>query len=160
MYRRLMVSAGVVALLAGLLGVAYAASDWLTGTTDEKLNTLAAIQPGLGTVMREYADRYGIMYYAAKAGNWDMAAYQLKEALEIQEVAETTRPKRKSGLQRFEQTYLQPIDAAIKAKNWSEFEAAWNAGVEGCNRCHKATGYGYIVYQLPPAPPGHLKLEL
>ena len=49
---------------------AYAASDWLTGSTDEKLKTLAGIQPGLGTVMIEYGNRYTDIYYAAKEGNW------------------------------------------------------------------------------------------
>ena len=54
----------------------------------------AGTQPGLGTVMIEYSNRYTDMYYAAKSGNWPLAAYQLKEALEIQEVGETTHPAR------------------------------------------------------------------
>jgi hypothetical protein len=82
---------GVVALVLGAAG-AYAASDWLKGSTEDKLKTLAEIQPGLGTVMIEYGARFGNMYYAGKGSNWDLAAYQLKEAREIQEVGETTRP--------------------------------------------------------------------
>jgi hypothetical protein len=39
-----------VFLLVTLVVGAFAASDWLTGSTDEKLRTLAGIQPGLGTV--------------------------------------------------------------------------------------------------------------
>jgi hypothetical protein len=69
-----------------LVGVAYASGDWLKGTTDQKLEKLAEIQPGLGTVMIEYSHRYSTMYHAAKGGNWGLAGYQLKEALEIQEV--------------------------------------------------------------------------
>ena len=57
-------------LLVALAAGAFAASDWLTGSTDEKLKTLAGIQPGLGTVMIEYSNRYTDMYYAAKTGNW------------------------------------------------------------------------------------------
>jgi hypothetical protein len=58
--------------LLALAGGAYAASDWLKGSTDEKLKALAAVQPGLGTVMIEYANRYSNIYYAAKAaiGLW------------------------------------------------------------------------------------------
>src|SRR5262249_49185828 len=89
------------ACLSVLAGGAYAASDWLTGSTDEKLKTLAEIQPGMGTVMMEYSTRYTNMYYAAKGGNWDLAGYQMKEALEIQEVGETTRPARAGGLKAF-----------------------------------------------------------
>ena len=80
--------------LLALAGGAYAASDWLKGSTDKQLKALAAIQPGLGTVMIEYANRYSDIYYAAKGGNWPLAAYQLKEMGEIQEVGETTRPGR------------------------------------------------------------------
>jgi len=88
--RKTALAASCVMILAG---GAYAASDWLKGSVDEKLKTLTNIQPGLGTVMVEYANRYTNMYYAAKGGNWDLAAYQLKETREIQEVGETTRAK-------------------------------------------------------------------
>src|SRR2546429_651633 len=85
-------------LLAGAALLLSQNTSWLTGTADEKFNTLAGIQPGLGTVMREYSRRFGNIYYAAQAGNWGMAAYQLKEMVEIQEVGETTRPSRKDAL--------------------------------------------------------------
>lgn len=149
----------VLVVVFGLFSLGYAASEWLKGTTEEKLETLARIQPGLGTVMIEYGNRYSTMYYAAKAGNWDLAAYQLKEALEIQEVGETTRPARAPMLKAFEESYLKPLDAAIKAKDWKKFEAAWNNGVKGCNGCHTANGFSYIVYQLPPSPPSPLKMK-
>lgn len=94
--------------LLALAGGAYAASDWLTGSTEQRLKTLASIQPGLGTVMIECGNRYSDIYYAAKAGNWPLAAYQLKEMREIQEVGETTRPGRAAGLKAFEQSFLDP----------------------------------------------------
>jgi hypothetical protein len=148
----------VVGLAALAGGGAYAASDWLTGSTEEKLTTLAAIQPGLGTVMIEYGNRYTNTYYAAKAGNWDLAAYQLKEALEIQEVGEATRPGRAQALKLFEDAYLGKLDAAIQAKDFGEFETAFNNGVKGCNGCHASQGFAFIEYQLPDAAPAPLKL--
>ena len=78
-------------------------------------------QPGLGTVMIEYSNRYTDMYYAAKTGNWPLAAYQLKEALEIQEVGETTHPARADALRAFEQAFLDPIGKAIQAKDFEQF---------------------------------------
>src|SRR5262249_57262339 len=110
---------------AGLLtfaGATYAASDWLTGKPEDQLKTLAEIQPGLGTVMMEYAARYTNTYYAAKGGNWDLAAYMMKEALEIQEVGETTRPARAGALKAFETAYLEPLNAAIAAKDFQKFD--------------------------------------
>lgn len=146
---------GTVCLLA-FAGGAYAASDWLKGSTEEQLKTLAELQPGLGTVMMEYSTRYTNMYYAAKGGNWDLAAYQHKEALEIQEVGETTRPARAAGLKAFETAYLVPLDAAIKAKDFGTFDKTFKAGILGCNGCHTAQGFPFIKYELPGAAPSPL----
>jgi hypothetical protein len=117
------------------------------------LEDIAEIQPGLGTVMIEYGKRYYIMYYAAKAGNWDLAKYELKEAREIQEVGETTRPSKAAMLKAFEEKYLDPLEKAIEAKDWNAFEKAYNDGIEGCNNCHAATRHPYIKYVLPTTPP-------
>lgn len=137
-------------------GVSYAASDWLKGSTEEQLKTLAGLQPGLGTVMIEYSDRYTNTYYAAKGGNWDLASYMLKEALEIQEVGEATRPNRAGALKAFETAYLDPLDAAIKAKDFDKFDAAFKAGIKGCNGCHASQGFAFIEYSLPDSPPAPL----
>jgi hypothetical protein len=141
-----------VGLMVIAAGGAYADSDWLKGSTEEQLKTLANIQPGLGTVMIEYSNRYTNTYYAAKGGNWGLAAYMLKEALEIQEVGEATRPARADALKAFETAYLEPLDAAIKAKDFQQFDAAFKAGVKGCNGCHASQGFPYIEYSLPDAP--------
>jgi hypothetical protein len=145
--------------LAVIAAGAYAASDWLKGNTDEKLKTLAEIQPGLGTVMIEYSTRYTTAYYAAKGGNWELAAYQIKEAREIQEVGETTRPERAQALKGFEKSYLDPLDEAIKAKDFKKFDKAFKDGIQGCNTCHIGQGFPYIKYQLPKAPTSPVSMK-
>jgi hypothetical protein len=145
--------------LLALAGGAYAASDWLKGSTDEQLKALAAIQPGLGTVMIEYANRYSDIYYAAKGGNWPLAAYQLKEMGEIQEVGETTRPGRADALNAFEHSFLDPLGKTIEAKDFDSFEAAFKSGIQGCNGCHAALGFPYIKYELPSSPPSPLIMK-
>jgi len=159
MTRLLRVPLVLLAVFVLTVAGVYAASDWLKGSTEEKLNTLAQIQPGLGTVMIEYGTRYTNMYYAAKGGNWDLAAYQLKEALEIQEVGETTRPARAEALKAFEKSYLDPLQMAIKAKNFATFDKAFKNGIAGCNSCHAAQGFAYIKYVLPPAPTAPLSMK-
>lgn len=112
------------------------------------------IQPGLGTVMIEYANRFSRMYFAVKAGNWDMAKYQHDEMLEIQEVGETTRPGRAPMLQAYEKGFLEAVDHAIAAKDSQAFDAAYAKAVDGCNGCHAASagsaataGYNWKSYQ-------------
>jgi hypothetical protein len=149
--RKTLIATSCLALLAG---AAYAQqTDWLKGSTDQQLKTLAGIQPGLGTVMIEYGTRFGIMYYSAKGGNWKFAEYQLKEMTEIQEVGETTRPPRAKGLKMFESGMLTPIGAAIQAKDFKKFDTAFQAAVNGCNGCHAAEGFPFIKYVLPKTNP-------
>jgi hypothetical protein len=121
---------------------------------------LGGIQPGLGTVMIEYADRYSRLYYAAKAGNWDMAKYQLDEMTEIQEVGETTRPGRAPMLKAFESGFLAPLDKAIAAKDATAFDTAYKATADGCNGCHAASsgaastpGYNWRSYKFVKIQP-------
>jgi hypothetical protein len=124
------------------------------------LKELSAVQPGMGTVMMEYGHRFYVLYYAAKAENWELAAYELHEQLEIQEVGETTRPGYAKKLKAFEDTYLLKLEKAVKMKKWPEFEKLYAEVTKACNQCHVETGHGYIRYQLPDTPPTMLKMEL
>ena len=131
----------------------------VNGTFNKVDRSLALwnIQPGLGTVMIEYGNRFGRMYFAAKAGNWDMAKYQLDEMVEIQEVGETTRPNRAAGLKAFEDGYLSGLDKAITAQDAGAFDTAFAGAVDGCNGCHAAStganwkSYQYVKIQVPTA---------
>ncbi len=115
--------------------------------------------PGLGTVMIEYGNRMTSAYYSAQGGNWDLAAYMIKEAREIQEVGETTRPARAQALKAFEQSYLNPLDKAIKAKEFKVFKKAFDDAVQGCNGCHASEGFPYIKYVLPKQPVAPLSMK-
>ena len=149
-------AAATPAELAGNLDAAGVGS-LVDGTLNSVDRTLALwnIQPGLGTVMIEYGNRFSRMYFAAKAGNWDMAKYQLDEMVEIQEVGETTRPGRAAGLKAFEDSYLGALDKAILAQDSKAFEASFGAAVIGCNACHAASAgsnwksYQYVKIQAP-----------
>ncbi len=161
MLRKVIVCSIVAALLiCGAALLTFADSAWLKGPADKKLNTLAEIQPGLGTVMIEYSNRIGNMYYAAKAKNWGMAAYQLNEALEIQEVGETTRPNRAGLLKSFEDKNFKPVARDIVNQDFGSFQNDFSSMVTNCNSCHKSTGFGYIVYELPSQPITPAKLDV
>jgi hypothetical protein len=142
--------------LMALAGSANAQSEWLKGSPEEQIKTLAELQPGLGTVMIEYSFRFGAMYYAAQGGNWKLAEYQLKEMIEIQEVAEHTRPGRAQALKQYEEKSLAPIGDAIKQQNLKAFNVAFQAGLKGCNECHVDQKFGFVHYVLPKSSPSPL----
>jgi hypothetical protein len=132
---------GVLLLLASQVTIAAPArglpqAQQAPTPTPLSIDELSAIQPGLGTVMIEYAHRMAALYFGAEAGNWDMAKYQLIEMREIQEVGETTRPARAQALKSFESSFLDPLEQTIASQNKTQFESAYNAAIEGCNSCH------------------------
>ncbi len=106
------------------------------------LAQIANIQPGLGTVMIEYAIRMDNSWFAAQKGNWDMTKYQVLEMTEIQEVGETTRTNRAPMLKAFEDGFLNPMIKAAEAKDLNAFTAAYDKALTGCNGCHAASSSG------------------
>ncbi len=123
------------------------------------LEQLSDLQPGLGTVMVEYGNRFANMWFAAQVGNWDMVHYQILEMTEIQEVGETTRPARASALKAFEDGFLKPLDDAAQAKNLATFTTAYDKTITGCNGCHAGQtsadfkgGYKFVKIQRPTTP--------
>jgi len=144
----------LAALLAAGSATMAAASEGniFKGPAGSRLDALAKIQPGLGTVMIEYGSRFTNVYFAAKGGNWGLAQYQLDEMREIQEVGEATRPKNAPLLKSFEDAFLVPLEKAILAKKWPEFDGLYRDTMEGCNGCHASTAHSFIHFKLPARP--------
>jgi len=124
------------------------------------IGRLAEIQPGLGTIMREFGHRFYIAYYAAKADNWELAEYQIHELIEAQEIAEATRPKYAKQLKSFEDGSIKRLQNSIEAKDWKLFQQKYSETTTACNACHKINGHPYINYQLPKEAPRYLRMSL
>jgi len=142
--------------------VAQDISDTAVPTKHNKeltIGDIAQIQVGLGSVMIEFAHRFHIVYYAAKASNWRLAEYELHELIEAQEIAEITRPRYKKQLKSFEDNYLSKLNKSIKKKSWEKFEKQYTQTTVACNKCHKANGYPYIKYRLPQNSPRYLDMK-
>jgi hypothetical protein len=120
------------------------------------LDQLAEIQPGMAALMKEVGDRYTRTYYAAKGGNWKLAAYQLNMVRTAFRTARVTRPKFADDLAAFDAEYLQPVFKAIHDQDWKKFEEAFGRGEEGSDAYHEKRGYPHIRYLLPKDPPSNL----
>src|SRR3979409_227875 len=95
-------------------------------TVDE----IAAMQPGMARLMDELSRRYWVLYYAAKAGNWELAADEEKETEKLLKTAAASRPKYRDDIATFIRLRLAPLAAAIEAKDWPSFELAYERGVD------------------------------
>jgi len=122
------------------------------------LDQLVELQPGLGRLMPEVARRYWILYYAARGGNWDLAAFQLRQIVHLFRIGATTRPKMEKHLEAFRRGTLEALAQAIEARDAAAFESAYHHGIESANRFHQTTGHPEIRWRLPETPPADLDL--
>lgn len=116
------------------------------------VDQLAEIQPGMAAIMKAVGDRFTETYYAAKGGNWRLAAYHLNQLRAAFKTAKVTRPKFAEDLTAYDQEYLTPIFRAIHDQSWGEFEKAFRNGESGSDTYHDKRGYPYIRYLLPRDP--------
>jgi hypothetical protein len=120
------------------------------------LDQLAEIQPGMASIMKDVGDRYTRTYYAAKGGNWKLAAYELNMVRFAFKTARVTRPKFAEDLAAFDSEYLLPVFKAIHERDWKQFEEAFGRGEKGSDVYHDKRGYPHIRYVLPKDPPSNL----
>ena len=120
-----------------------------TLTVDE----IAAMQPGMARLMDEVSRRYWVLYYAAKARNWELARYMLKESEKVLTTASVARPKYREDLASFVRDRLDPIADAIERKDWEAFEAAYRRGIADSDTYHDKYNKRFIRFRLPDHPP-------
>ena len=122
------------------------------------LEQLAEVQPGIARLMKEIGERYHVLYYAAKGGNWKLAQHEVNVVSSLLRAGSTLRPKYAKDFADFVLSHLQPISDSISAKNWKGFESAYKKGIDESNKYHEKYGYEFIRYVLPKNPPEHLDL--
>src|SRR6478672_13666994 len=133
-------------------GIASAADTDLQKQIDEVRSAL----PKFAIPMREVGDRFQNMYFAAKDGNWALAAYMSKYMNGSMNPASVTKPAEYKVWKGFYDNTFTSVNKAIMAKDWKGFDGAYMAVISDCNGCHQAMGYGFIkvVKMSTPADNG------
>jgi hypothetical protein len=129
-----------------------------SGHREMTLEDIAVIQPGLGRIMPEIGIRTWKLYYAAKAGNWPLAKFQLKEVRGLMELGAFTRPKYEENLNQFLAESWKPLEDAIAREDFPAFEALFHKAIESANAYHELRDKPYIRWKLPDMPPPDLDL--
>jgi hypothetical protein len=96
--------------------------------------------------------------YAARGGNWPLAAFYARRVRSLQRRLAVIRPKYAERLAAFESAMLGPVFAAIETQDLRSFDGAFAAATADANRHHVETGYGYIRWKLPDDAPKDLDL--
>lgn len=110
----------------------------------KQVDELRSALPKFAIPMREVGDRFQNMYFAAKGGNWALAAYMSKYMNGSMNPASVTKPAEYKVWKSFYEETFAPVNKAIQAKDFAAFEKAYTAVITDCNSCHEGMGYGFI----------------
>jgi hypothetical protein len=137
----------VLLTVCSMMPLAIAQSNDMVATTNDRY------APRLGDIMNTVQSRHMKLWFAGKAQNWELAAYELRqlragvveaallyEGIPVTNVTTMTKP-------------LQSTADAIEAKDGRRFAKAVGELTDGCNACHQSTGRGFIVIQAPTMAP-------
>jgi hypothetical protein len=119
---------------------------------------IASGLPGTADLMVLVGNSWWRCAYAARGGNWPLAAFYARRVRSLQRRLGVIRPKYAERLARYETAMLGPVFAAIETQDRPGFDRAFNAATVDANTQHVETGYGYIRWKLPDEPPTDVDL--
>lgn len=127
-------------------------------TDDLSPEHIAAGLPGTADLMVLVGNSWWRCAYAARGGNWPLAAFYARRVRSLQRRLSVIRPKYAERLATYEGAMLVPVFVAIERQDRAAFDRAFAAATDDANRQHAETGYGYIRWKLPDEPPKDLDL--
>ena len=116
--------------------------------------------PGLGEIMTLQQMRHTKLWLAGQAGNWDLAAYEIKELgegfddiVKYHPTHEGSPVAPKDAIPRMVAAPVADLRVVIESKGARAFEPAFDALTKACNDCHRATNFGFNAVQRPTMNP-------
>lgn len=123
-----------------------------------ELSDLGHLMPGMAEIMPLVGGRIWKCYYAGLAHNKTLAAFQLKEAINLMEKGAILRPKYSEDMDEFIAGIVGKIRGCIDSEDWDGFEAAFATMIEEANAYHEKYDKGFLRWKMPDQPPPDLDL--
>ena len=129
-----------------------------TGKGTFTLDDLGPLMPGMAEIMPLVGSRIWKCYYAGQAKNRALAAFQLKEAVNLMEKGAFLRPKYVENMDKFINEEVALVKKAIDAEDWDDFEVSFAAMVAAANAYHDLYDKPYLTWKVPEMPPPDLDM--
>ena len=123
------------------------------------LEEIAELLPGTGEIMASVGMCWWKCAYAARGGNWQLAAYFVRRVRSLQRKLAVVRPKYSGDLAAFEEQHLAPALAACDAGDRPAFDRAFAAATDKANELHVKWAKPYVRWTLPDEPPKDLDMS-
>jgi hypothetical protein len=119
-----------------------------------------AVKPELGQQMLELQIRHNRLWWAAKAGNWNLAYYMVSEIGEALRAIEKTngdtpelQPQKLSELMpAIMNPAVRAVQQSLEQRNQAAFGRAYDKLSGACNACHAEAGVEFLHLQRPKTP--------
>jgi hypothetical protein len=135
----------VLALASLAVATTVAAQDLKSPSADQYV-------PRLGDIMGAAQTRHQKLWLAARAQNWELAAFELNQLkASLVEAALLYSGIPVSNVTTLEPS-LQAASDAIAAKDGRKFAKALGDLTEGCNACHRSMKRSFVVIKVPSDP--------
>lgn len=135
------------------------AQDGRTKRGELTLEEIAELLPGTGELMASVGNCWWKCAYAARGGNWPLAAYFVRRVRGLQRKLAVVRPKYAGDLAAFEEEQIAPTLAACDAGDPRAFDRAFAAATDKANELHVKWAKPYIRWTLPDEPPKDLEMS-
>ena len=122
------------------------------------VDQIAQLLPGTGELMASVGIAWWKCAYAARGGNWGLAAYFARRVRGLQRKLAVIRPKYAQDLAAFEEDLLAPLLSALDAHDGPVFERVFAAATDRANELHVKWAKPYIKWVLPGEAPSDLEL--
>jgi len=153
--------AAPLVVVTHLRTIAVMSEDAKSGTATHgelTLDEIAELLPGTGEIMASVGLCWWKCAYAARGGNWPLAAYFVRRVRSLQRKLAVVRPKYSGDLAAFEQQHIAPALAACDAGDEPAFDRAFAAATDKANELHVKWAKPYVRWTLPDEPPRDLDL--
>jgi len=127
-----------------------------------EMDRLKATVPDQSHAMMDVAYHFGNLWFAAQKTNWPLAEFYWSETRSHLRWAVRIIPIRKDPqgneirladiLDSIDNTSLQRVGDAIKAKDTVQFTDAYKQMLDSCYACHLAAGKPYLRLKIPQHP--------
>ncbi len=113
--------------------------------------------PGLEQFMNVILTEHNKLWFAGRAGNWPLAAYELGEIKEVMGDVQDLVPVFKSlpladMMDAVIVKEIADLERAIEARDSKAFAAGFDRLNAACNACHRGTENGFVVIKRPTRP--------
>lgn len=140
--------------LIGIAAVGVALGAFAAGAADGP----DPARPLLSDLMLLTQFRQIKLWYAEKAENWRLAAYELDQMKRTLDRVVTLYPRAEAVAQDAlirdkTDPALAALGRAIAAKDNGGFADAYGRVTDACNQCHEQAGIGFIAVRVPTKSP-------